>query len=191
MRADARANRDQIVEAAKTLFHEQGVDIPLRTIAVRANVGVATLHRHFPDRESLVHAVAELVYINIQTIIAEHMSVWPMDPWGAWTGFVQDLADRGIAMIGDSVLEFATREDRMELFHQFIAGNDGQPLEQVLNKARQYGYVPHDLLLHDFMFGITVVSRPLPNTAQRISPEQRRWLIITYLDGLRSQASRP
>lgn len=172
MRADAKANRDQIVETAKTLFHEQGAGVPFRTIAVRADVGVATLHRHFPDRESLVHAVTELVHTNIRTMITEHLSAWPMDPWGAWTRFVQELADRGIAMTGDSDSQPAGAE----------------PLQQILTKARQYGYVPHDLQLHDFMFGITVVSRP--NTAQRVLPEQRRWLIITYLDGLRSQASR-
>ena len=174
MRADAKANRDQIVETAKTLFHERGVEVPFRTIAARANVGVATLHRHFPDRESLAHAVAELVHKNIRTMIAEHLSAWPMDPWGAWTRFVQELADHGIAMTGSFSSETTDR--------------DVQPLEQVLTKARQYGYVPRDLELHDFLFGITVVSRP--NTTQRVLPEQRRWLIITYLDGLRSQASR-
>lgn len=57
MRADARANRDQILVAAREVVTEQGTDASLRDIARRAGVGLATLFRHFPTREDLMEAL--------------------------------------------------------------------------------------------------------------------------------------
>jgi AcrR family transcriptional regulator len=57
MRSDARQNVDALLEAAKSVFAESGVDAPVRTIAERAGVGVGTLYRHFPLRSDLISAV--------------------------------------------------------------------------------------------------------------------------------------
>ncbi|WP_204324644.1 helix-turn-helix domain-containing protein, partial [Stenotrophomonas maltophilia] len=54
MRADARRNRDRLVEVAAAAFAEHGVDTSLEDIARRAGVGIGTLYRHFPTREHLV-----------------------------------------------------------------------------------------------------------------------------------------
>jgi len=56
-RADARRNTDALLEAALAVFATSGVDAPVREIAARAGVGVATLYRHFPQRSDLVAAV--------------------------------------------------------------------------------------------------------------------------------------
>ncbi|MEU6323621.1 TetR/AcrR family transcriptional regulator [Streptomyces sp. NPDC047009] len=57
MRADARRNRDHLLAVAGTAITEQGVDVSLRDIARRADVGLATLLRHFPTREALLDAL--------------------------------------------------------------------------------------------------------------------------------------
>jgi AcrR family transcriptional regulator len=57
MRADARQNVDSLLEAAKVVFSESGVDAPIRSVAARAGVGVGTLYRHFPLRSDLISAV--------------------------------------------------------------------------------------------------------------------------------------
>ncbi len=57
MRADAQRNLDALLEAAKSVFAASGVDAPVREIAARAGVGVATVYRHFPQRADLVAAV--------------------------------------------------------------------------------------------------------------------------------------
>lgn len=57
VRADARRNEDALLEAAKAIFSESGVDAPAREIAARAGVGVGTLYRRFPSRADLVIAV--------------------------------------------------------------------------------------------------------------------------------------
>ena len=56
-RADALQNLDALLEAAKSVFAESGVDAPVRSIAERAGVGVGTVYRHFPLRSDLISAV--------------------------------------------------------------------------------------------------------------------------------------
>ena len=57
MRADAQRNEDAVLEAAKQVFATSGVDAPVREIAARAGVGVATVYRRFPKRSDLVAGV--------------------------------------------------------------------------------------------------------------------------------------
>lgn len=57
LRADAVRNRDKILVAAVRAFASSEVEPSMRTIAREAGVGIATLYRHFPTRESLVDAV--------------------------------------------------------------------------------------------------------------------------------------
>jgi AcrR family transcriptional regulator len=57
LRADARRNRDRLLAEARAAFAEQGVETSLEQIAGRAGVGIGTLYRHFPTRESLLEAL--------------------------------------------------------------------------------------------------------------------------------------
>jgi AcrR family transcriptional regulator len=57
MRADARRNHDLIVTAAGEAVARHGAEASLEEIARAAGVGSATLHRHFPSRQSLLEAV--------------------------------------------------------------------------------------------------------------------------------------
>lgn len=56
-RADALRNEDALLEAAKVVFANIGVDAPVREIAAQAGVGVGTLYRRFPTRSDLVVGV--------------------------------------------------------------------------------------------------------------------------------------
>ncbi len=56
-RADARRNRDRVLEAAKTVFNAGGAEASLEAVARMAGVGIGTLYRHFPTREALFEAV--------------------------------------------------------------------------------------------------------------------------------------
>src|SRR6266568_2758953 len=56
-RADARRNRERLLEVAKEAFTDSGADASLEDIAKQAGVGPGTLYRHFPTREALLEAV--------------------------------------------------------------------------------------------------------------------------------------
>jgi AcrR family transcriptional regulator len=58
LRADARRNRERILQAAREVFAANGIDAQMDAVAARAGVGVGTVYRHFPTKEALM---AELV----------------------------------------------------------------------------------------------------------------------------------
>jgi AcrR family transcriptional regulator len=57
VRADARRNRERLLEAAAELFGAVEGEVTLSAVAAKAGVGIGTLYRHFPTREALVEAV--------------------------------------------------------------------------------------------------------------------------------------
>ena len=65
MRADARKNYNHLLAVARDVVIEHGVDASMRDIARRADVGLATLFRHFPTREALFEA---LLRTNLDTL---------------------------------------------------------------------------------------------------------------------------
>jgi AcrR family transcriptional regulator len=57
MRADARKNYSHILAVAREVVTEHGASASMRDIARRADVGLATLLRHFPTRDALYEAL--------------------------------------------------------------------------------------------------------------------------------------
>ncbi len=58
-RADARANRVRVLEAARETFARQGLAAEIKDIADLAGVGVGTIYRSFGSKTDLLSAVAE------------------------------------------------------------------------------------------------------------------------------------
>lgn len=56
-RADSLRNRTLLLEAAAAVFGAGGPQASLEAVAREAGVGIGTLYRHFPTRESLFEAV--------------------------------------------------------------------------------------------------------------------------------------
>ena len=78
-RSDALDNRRRILEAARAVFAAEGLDVPVREIARRADVGPATLYRHFHTKETLaVEAFREQMHA-CHTIVDQGLA--DPDPW--------------------------------------------------------------------------------------------------------------
>lgn len=58
-RRDARRNHERLLNEAKALFAERGIDAPLDELASRAGVGAGTVYRHFPTRDALFRELYE------------------------------------------------------------------------------------------------------------------------------------
>jgi AcrR family transcriptional regulator len=56
-RSDSIRNRELLLQAAAAVFSAGGPEASLEAVAKRAGVGIGTLYRHFPTRESLFEAV--------------------------------------------------------------------------------------------------------------------------------------
>ena len=100
LRADAARNRAAIVEAARAVFAEHGLDAPLDEIARRAGTGNATLYRRFPARGDLIAAVfADRMSEHLDAVEA---GLADPDAWRGFAAYVtaagaMQARDRGIA----------------------------------------------------------------------------------------------
>ena len=56
-RADAERNRERLIDSARAAFVAKGGSASLEEIARDAGVGIGTLYRHFPTRDSLISQV--------------------------------------------------------------------------------------------------------------------------------------
>jgi AcrR family transcriptional regulator len=66
-RADAAANRQQILAAARQLFEQRGVEqATMDEIARAAGVGKGTLYRRYPDKAMLVVELMDACFVNFE-----------------------------------------------------------------------------------------------------------------------------
>jgi len=54
LRADARRNRERILQSARAAFAESGDAVQIDDVARHAGVGVGTVYRHFPTKQALL-----------------------------------------------------------------------------------------------------------------------------------------
>jgi len=84
MRADAKQNREHILQAAHDAFAESDA-ASLNSIAKRAGVGPGTLYRHFPTREALILAVyrhdVQVLVDSVTDVLAGHE---PLEAFRVW-----------------------------------------------------------------------------------------------------------
>jgi AcrR family transcriptional regulator len=124
LRADARRNRERILTAAREVFAERGIDVPLTAVARRAGVGMATLHRRFPTKESLITAVFHEQFTACVAVIDAGLA--DPDPWRGFNtvlveGFALLAADRGFSAAVTSAFPDAvgTGTERRRAFDGF------------------------------------------------------------------------
>jgi AcrR family transcriptional regulator len=88
LRADARRNRERIVDAARVEFAQCGAAAQMDDVARRACVGVGTVYRHFPTKQALL---GELLAAKFRGH-AEIARKWAVeaDGWTAFEGFLRE-----------------------------------------------------------------------------------------------------
>jgi AcrR family transcriptional regulator len=62
LRRDAEVNLSRILVAARDVFAEHGYEASMEEIAMRADVGVGTLYRRFPNKADLLDAVVKAAH---------------------------------------------------------------------------------------------------------------------------------
>jgi AcrR family transcriptional regulator len=109
LRADARANRDRILDVARDAIAADPA-VSLNAIAKAAGVGAGTLYRHFPSREALVLGVyrneLEALVALAPRLLTEHP---PLQAFRLWC---DRLAVFGKMKHGVADLLHAARSDK-------------------------------------------------------------------------------
>jgi AcrR family transcriptional regulator len=185
LRADAVRNRAKILDAARAAFAASGRDAQMDDIARRAGVGVGTVYRHFPTKESLAVAIVEQRFATIIAFIRDELLPDP-DPWHALQRSFEfcaamQLADRGYA---DAVASIAgggatagggTVHPHPDQMQEMLALS-----AVLLDRAHAAGVVRPDLTPTD----LSPLYAGLASVVQAGVVDWRRYVEI-MLDGLR------
>lgn len=145
LRSDARDNRERILAVARAAFAAGGLDVPLREIARRAEVGAATLYRHFATKEALLAEVFADQMASCAEIVRRGLAA--DDPWRGLCLVVEELMavhslDKGFARAFTSRMtepaEFAAERDRTL-----------SSLRTLVQQAKAAGSLREDFVLED------------------------------------------
>lgn len=145
LRSDARDNRARILAVARAAFATEGLDVPIREIARRAEVGAATVYRHFQTKEALLTEAFAEQMASCSEILEEGLAA--DDPWCGFGLVIEKTMaihalDRGFARAFTSrfpeAITFA--EDRDRLLRRLL---------ELVRRAKEAGSLREDFVLED------------------------------------------
>lgn len=186
LRRDAAENRERILDAARTLLADRGLEASMDEVARAAGVGAATLYRRFPTKEALLDAILGDVVERFHALVVE-----ALESEDAFAGLAL-LLERAILiqLENRAFLEvLAVRlpvEPQLEKTRSRII-----PLvEQLVRRAQAEGTLRADLAATDVQVLLWELGRVVESTIVCSNELWRRYLGLT-LDGLRAGAARP
>jgi AcrR family transcriptional regulator len=185
LRADARRKREAILAAAVDVFAERGVEIPLDDVARRAEVGIATLYRHFPTREALITGAyvreIDLLCDGIDDLLARMPADRALVAW--MQRFIGYVAGRpGMALALKSIVT-ATDAAAVQSSHDRIYAALGRLTEA----AERDGLIRSGVAPEDLANALSGISLANSQTGTRDRADR---LVSLLVDGLRYGAPR-
>ena len=176
-RSDAQRNVLALVQAAKTVFAERGVDAPAKEITDLAGVGVGTLYRHFPRRSDLI--VAVMRHEIDECIDAAATLGTALSPWDALLGWTERFT------------EFVnTKRGLASALHSGDPAYDGLPqrllnqlepaLRTLLDRAVAGGYAREDVTAREILATVALICQPVPGEQPSFNQRMTR----VFMQGL-------
>ncbi|NUR90801.1 MAG: TetR/AcrR family transcriptional regulator [Nonomuraea sp.] len=156
MRADAARNRAKILSAAESVFAEHGVAASTEEVARAAGVGIGTVFRHFPTKESLVEAVFAGI---VQGFVDQARQLCDApDPGGALFDFL-----RGMVQVSATKTAYAdaVATAGAEVHDALAEGRRELPdaLSTLLERAQRAGVVRGDVTMPEVLALTAGVAR--------------------------------
>jgi AcrR family transcriptional regulator len=185
LRVDAERNRVALLDAAREVFAEQGLEAPLEEIALRAGVGIATLYRRFPTRGQLV--AAALVDKVAQYAEAAEQALAIGDPWAGFASFVERICelqadDRGLSDLLSMTLP---TDDRIEQLRKVA----NQRVARLVVRAKATGQLRQEFVVEDLLV-LLIANASVVHVTGQDAPDAWRRFVGLMLDAF-GQAGEP
>jgi AcrR family transcriptional regulator len=179
-RADARRNYEKLIAVARDVFAEDGVSATLDDIARRAQVGPATLYRHFPTRQHLLEAV----YLEeVQAISRSAADLADLPPWDALVQWLHEFVRYAATKraLADEMLTSIDRDAEVFQACRAALTAAGDALVERAQAARVVRPDANFMDIARLLGGIAAIKGVEPDEVER--------LLDIVLDGLRYQAA--
>ncbi|MEU1232270.1 helix-turn-helix domain-containing protein [Streptomyces sp. NPDC005828] len=175
LRADAKRNRERILAAARRLFSREGLGVSMTAIAREADVGNATLFRHFATKRLLIEA-AFTDRVNLYNTLVTTCSKDP-DPWQGFTDYVQCVCT--LQASDPAFLEVLTLTLPDGVLEQRRAAADHGVLH-LISRAKEAGRLRQDFSDHDLTLlliansGVLRAMDPTSHASRRLTAQMLR-----------------
>ncbi|MBM7789213.1 TetR/AcrR family transcriptional regulator [Tenggerimyces flavus] len=174
-RADAVQNRERLLAAARVSF-AKSADASLSAVAKQAGVGIGTLYRHFPTRESLIvalyrHHIERLIQL-VPALLTERK---PLEALRAWFA---EVARYGRMKYGMSEVIHAAVNDA-EYYGPFVGA-----IRQLLDAGVEAGTLKKGIDPEDVLLQLSVLWRLDPANDGEARAKR---IVELIMDGLRAR----
>ena len=175
LRRDAEVNLSRILAAARDVFAEEGYEASMEGIAMRAEVGVGTLYRRFPNKADLLNAVVEAAHQrNRQIAEAVLADVPPED--GVFEFLRRCIAFPSCWRATISSPPWRSKGTGLEQLAPL--------LREILKRSQEAGTVRSDVDVSDIVVVLMSV-RSIADVCDTKSSKPSRRFLELLLDGLR------
>ncbi|HVX31118.1 MAG TPA: TetR/AcrR family transcriptional regulator [Nitrolancea sp.] len=183
-RADARRNRERILVAAAEVFAKNGVNASTAEVAEAAGVGIGTVFRHFPTKESLLEAV--LVERLSRIADDAERRAQADDAGEAFIGFITDVVAESATKIA---IADALKNSGIDVMSSTspVAYRLRSAIGALLTRAQQAGVIRDDLDADDVIALLAGLAQATQLMGQ--DPAARARTLSVVIAGLRSPAS--
>lgn len=187
-RADSRRKRLRLIEAARAVVAEKGLDAGAAEIAARAEVGVGTLYRRFGSLEALVEDIVLDGIAEVQA--AADRSLADADPWSGLTSFLYAHSKANSANRG--LFEF-TAQDASTLSPQLLRSTLElrAAIKEITRRAHEAGVLREDVAWGDLV--VLSLSAVHSGTCLGLRADGDQWQRVTSLliEALRAPGRNP
>ena len=185
LRADARRNRARLLDVADAVFSARGTSASTEEIAREAGVGIGTVFRHFPTKETLLEAV----FIGRLQRLAEEAETLAEDddPGAALFAFFSHVVEQASTK---GALAEALAEAGIDFASNASPVKEGfrRALGELLARGQQAGAVREDVRLPDLLALLVGTARAGEQVGRDTAIRARTLAVV--LDGLRPPGSR-
>ncbi|MBC6459251.1 TetR/AcrR family transcriptional regulator [Actinomadura sp. HBU206391] len=185
MRADARDNRDRVLQAAKVVFAEHGANASLNKVAQRAGVGAGTLYRHFPTLQALLVAI---ISDDVDALCAKgHALLTHPSPDEALHTWLRAVALHATAMRGLVATQMAGEpapgtQTALTACHEAMRATGAA----LLTRAQRQGTAPEDADIIDLLKLVNAIAWTSEQTPEDTHLLDRLLALVT--NGLRARS---
>jgi AcrR family transcriptional regulator len=184
LRTDAQDNRDRILDTARALFADQGIDVTMRDIARRAEVGPATLYRRFPTKQLLIDEAFADELRTCRAIVAAGCA--NPDPWTGFCSVIEEITVLNVRNQG-FVNAFLAAVPDIDSFAAHRA-EVLRMLAKLARRAQASGQLRRDFVIDDLLL-VLLAGRGLAATSPVGREKAARRFAALAIEAFRASAA--